>query len=60
MTWGNKVEQELCDKMDALLQEAKEKGYFFEFNMGSSHNSSGLISIWSDEDSFCFDIIKSN
>lgn len=60
MVYNNEIERDLCDRMDNLLQEAREKGYCFEFNMECSNNCAGLITIWTDDDSFCFDVIKPN
>lgn len=60
MTWDNKIERELCDKFEALLEEAKEKGYCFEFNTECQHASEfrkyDLLTIYTDDDTFTYDL----
>ena len=64
MIYNNEIERYLCDKMDNLLQEAQEQGYCFEFNIecprNTEYNKHESITMWTDDDSFCFDIIKSS
>ena len=64
MVYKKEIERDLGERIDKLLQEAQEKGYCFEFSIECPRDIEYIrhdsITMWTDDDSFCFDIIKSN
>lgn len=59
MNATNKVEMNLADKMDELLEEARNLGYCFSFETVKRINGRyETVIVYSDEDDFGFDIMK--
>ena len=59
---NDNVEMMLANKMDDLLEEARELGYYFTFNTVRWPNKVGrneIVTIYSDEEEFAFDIVNS-
>ena len=59
MTW-EEIVNELCYKMDVLLEEAKEKGCCFSFDITAKrpieYRKNDAIILWTDDPTFGFSV----